>query len=146
MARILKIHLGSDDNVRFVTLKMRNNVFQRPITKIAPLPIEYDNTSVEPLRSNVIKTRRSVVYGANIVSVITALLALSVGMANTKPFDADSIPYNVSQFNTSPGLYFEKQASVFVASATWNVASFVQFEYLQEAFDSLKENIDQIQS
>lgn len=53
MARITKVHPGDDDRVRVVTLKMKNNYFQRPITKIAPLPIETNDT----VHSHIAKTR-----------------------------------------------------------------------------------------
>lgn len=71
MARIMRVHTGRDDNVRVVTLKMRGNVFQRPITKIAPLPIKYDENDVESIRAHTAKTKCVKAYGSNVVSIIT---------------------------------------------------------------------------
>lgn len=40
LARIIKKHPGKDDLTRVVTLRMKDKIFQRPITKICPLPLE----------------------------------------------------------------------------------------------------------
>lgn len=40
LARILDVHPGSDGLIRVVTLKCRNSVVKRPITKICLLPVE----------------------------------------------------------------------------------------------------------
>lgn len=43
LGRITKLHPGPDGLVRVVTLKTKSNEFQRPITKIVPLPIDTCN-------------------------------------------------------------------------------------------------------
>lgn len=50
MGRVVELHPGSDDLVRVVTLKTKNGVLKRPITKLAPLPINenYDVTKEQP--------------------------------------------------------------------------------------------------
>lgn len=69
MARIMEVHTGTDNNIRGVTLKMKNNIFKRPITKIAPLPIEYNETDVKPIRAHIAKTKSLKSYGSNVKAI-----------------------------------------------------------------------------
>lgn len=80
-------------------------------------------------------------YGSNAFSILTALLALSIGVVNTVPIQSLSTPFNVSKFTHAPGLYFKKHSSAFVASGTWNVIAFIQFERLRDEFEPLRSNV-----
>lgn len=71
MARITEVHPGDDNRVRVVTLKMKNSFLQRPITKIAPLPIEANGE----VHSHCINIRSKKSTGKTI-PIILAMLAL----------------------------------------------------------------------
>lgn len=55
LARIIKVHPGDDNLSRVVTLRLKNSTVQRPITKIAPLPIETE--ADESVRAHLTHTR-----------------------------------------------------------------------------------------
>lgn len=42
LGRIVSVHPGSDNLVRVVSVRTKNGIFKRAITKVVPLPIEYD--------------------------------------------------------------------------------------------------------
>lgn len=74
------------------------------------------------------------------------MLAISVQFVSAKPIRIGLSSFNVSHFSDSPGLYFEKRASGYVASASWNVVSFIRLVDMHDAFDSLEANSKSLRS
>lgn len=104
LARIIEVHPGDDNLTRVVTLRLKKGTVQRPITKLAPLPIETDETvsaHVTHIRST--KPR--------VFSVILAMMSLFAFKASSFPVNntGNVDAFNVTRFQTPPGLYFEKK-------------------------------------
>lgn len=134
MARVIKIHPGDDGLTRVVTLKMRNKIFQRPITKIAPLPIKYENKKVVHAHTTIVQPKKSF----NIIPIILALLTLTVGTTQSYPINK---PFNISRFISPPGLYFENTASVRISNTDWNVLSYISLNQFHDEFLLINKNI-----
>lgn len=113
LARIIKVHPGDDDLPRVVTLKLKNGTVQRPITKIAPLPIETEAN--ESVHSHLAHSHSSKPKTFSVILAMVALFAFkthSFPVNNTVNIDA----FNVTRFQTPPGLYFEKTKSAYLVN------------------------------
>lgn len=138
LARVLKIHSGDDNLSRVVTLKMKNNIFKRPITRLAPLPIEYDESHKK--YTSVLKTNTK----SYVIPIVTALFAVFIGFSSALPIKTELSPFNVSYFDTPPGLYFEKKSTAYMASASWNVVSFIDLKYFFNEFELIKNGTEKL--
>lgn len=138
MARITKVHTGDDDRVRVVTLKMKNNYFQRPITKIAPLPIESDNK----IHSHCAKIRLQK-SPEKTISIILSMLALFNFNAHAFPINNNisTSVFGITRFQTAPGLYFEKSNSAFIVNAKWNILTFLDLKTFHDEYEMLVQSV-----
>lgn len=143
MGRIVSLHSGEDGLTRVVTLKTKNGLLKRPITKICPMPFcENDdpeetikiNANVSNIvhRSNTPRRRKSL----SVLPLLTAILSLCITMSHQSPIKPQ--PYEISYFNTSPGIYFEKISDMFISDAHWNVMAFVSYHELREEFKTIQ--------
>lgn len=103
------VYKGDDDLTRVVTLKMKDKIFKRPITKISPLPIDYIETKKS--YSNIVSKKKS-----NKISVISAFLAI---VAISAIPSVRSEPFSISKFENPPGLYFELETYAYMSYANW---------------------------
>lgn len=138
IARITKVHPGDDDRVRVVTVKMKNSYFQRPITKIAPLPIESD-TKVHSHCAK-IQLKKS---GSNTIPIILAMLALFNFNSHAFPVNnnINSTAFGITRFQTPPGLYFEKSNSAFIVNAKWKILTFLDLKTFHDEYEMLVQNV-----
>lgn len=140
MARILKVHKGDDNLTRVVSLKMKNNVFKRPITKIAPLPIDYDDEKRKEIVSNVTQISK-VKKPASVIPIIMCMLLLCTGMKGA----AATQPFSIEHFNHPPGLYFESVTSAYMSTSQWNIIAYLKTNSLRtelQHFDEIFETLN----
>lgn len=69
-----------------------------------------------------------------------SLLAVFVVKSNTIPIKGAVIPFNVTYFDTPPGLYFEETATGYVTDAHWNVLSFVNLKIFHDEYQVLHDS------
>lgn len=145
MARIIEVHKGDDDLIRVVTVKMKNNVFKRPITKLAPLPIQYDEEKQTEIRAHMTRVSNAMpVVRVNVLPIIISLLAIFATGVNAFPVQAMSNPITISRFDTPPGLYFEEKYNAYTVGASWNVISFIDLRGLRNEFMSIKLHVSRL--
>lgn len=142
MARIVKVHKGDDNLTRIVTLKMKNKIFKRPITKITPLPIDYDDENKREIVSYVNKMSK-IKRPASAIPIILCMLLLSTkigGAAATQPF-------SIEHFEHPPGLYFEGVTTAYMATSQWNIITYLktdalhaELKHFDEIFQTLNES------
>lgn len=143
MAKIVDVHPGDDNLVRVVSVKFRDNIFKRPITKIAPLPkpeIEIEHTinaHIAKLKPTMVEkkinTKKSIgarianlrapkhKQSVNILTIITAFLAIVASMST--PIKAQ--PFSIMKFESPPGLYFEQISTAQMSYTSWRSIVFV---------------------
>lgn len=57
-----------------------------------------------------------------------------------------STPFEVTKFDSSPGLYFEKMSDVYIVGATWNVLAYLNLETLNKEYFSIQLNFSTAKS
>lgn len=139
-ARVIDVHPGTDALTRVVTLKTENNILKRPIVKICPLPI--DSPDVE-VNSNVVRVTKRNAPRMGVLPLITALLALCVTVTHQSNVNE---PFEVTKFDSSPGLYFEKMSDIYTVGANWNVLAYLHVEALGREFASIENDLSTAKS
>lgn len=81
MGRIVELHMGADGLIRVVSVKTKNNILTRAITKIAPLPVNETHTEIKdvqphPKLNNKKPIASSYKKKPMVLPIITALLAI----------------------------------------------------------------------
>ncbi|XP_053990009.1 uncharacterized protein LOC128882436, partial [Hylaeus volcanicus] len=120
MGRVLEVHQGQDGLTRVATVKTANNTLKRPITKLAPLPIDRSSqtstTSIseEKEKNEKIKTKT---VNQTLISllVIVALATMTKNGVNAAPIGS-----TVERVRRSPdfwlaGHYYDKLATEDIA-------------------------------
>lgn len=145
MARIVNVHKGDDDLTRVVTVKMRDKIFKRPITKLAPLPIENDDKTQRQIQAHLGKIHSSrPKFKFNVLPVIVAMLSVFVTTMHALPMQSALIPFTITRFDTPPGLYFEQQSSAFMVGASWNVIAFINIRGLHDECVSIRSHVSRL--
>lgn len=135
MARVKRTYQGGDDLTRVVLLKTANNEIKRPITKICPLPINKNDIEVN---ANLAKIARSRSKSVNVLPIVIAFLTWCV--SSTHQSAILKKPYDISKFETAPGLYFEKMNDVFMSHSRWNVLFTFNVQVLGDELKLIKAN------
>lgn len=123
-ARVMDVHAGEDGLTRVVTLKIENKILKRPIVKICSLPIAHPDKQVS---SNVTRIVQRKSKAVDVLPLITALLAVCVMFT---PQAKASSPFEISKFDSTPGLYFEKMSDMYIVGANWNVLAYLNLDTL----------------
>lgn len=133
MAKILKKHPGSDGNTRVVTLKSKNKIFKRPITKLCPLPIKNNNIINEKISANTVKVKKNGKH--SILSIISTMLMVFV--ANSMQANVNNEKsFAISYFDKPPLIYFEQVHTAYFTSTKWNIVTYLDLhEYVTELED-----------
>lgn len=156
--RITSVFPGEDGLVRVVSVKTKTGEYKRPVTKICALPekdtsrsgrynlINRENNSSSGVNSQpdqikanlgrVVYTKRK---SLGVLPIIAALLSLFVTCSHQSPVMHK--PYEITQFSSSPGLYFEKTHDVYMTHSNWNVLSYLNLEILNQEFVAIKSNL-----
>lgn len=113
LGRIVETHPGSDGLVRVVTLKTKNGMLKRPITKLSPLPIETTLEDENPATSSIKVVRRSarIKNRSNLFMTILVTLFL-LAIANAQ---------SIRKFKNQPGIHFKKEGTAFFTSNYWTL-------------------------
>lgn len=141
LARIVDTHKGDDNLIRVVTLKMKDRMFKRPITKLAPLPIQNSENTAAEIRSHIAQiSRPKQAKKISALPMVTAMLAISTlfTTANSMPVASISKPFDVIRFDTPPGLYFEHQSDAYFTIADWHVIAYVNLQDIHEEYLSIE--------
>lgn len=147
MARIVNVHKGDDNLTRVVTVKMKDKIFKRPITKIAPLPIENDEETQQEIRThlgNIHKTTPKSKF--NILPVMVAMLTVFATTTHAFPMQSGITPFTINRFNTPPGLYFEQKTAAQMVGGTWNVITFINIRGLSDEYVSIRSHVSGLRS
>lgn len=126
---------------RVVTLKMKNNIFKRPITKIAPLPIDYDNEQRKEIVSHVNKMSK-VKKPASAIPIILCMLLLCTKMRGATATQ----PFSVEHFGRPPGLHFEGVTAAYMATSHWNIITYLKTDILHTELQHFYENFQTLNS
>lgn len=127
LARVIKVHPGNDGNIRVVTLKTQNNSEkQRPVVKLAKLPIDYKDESPGVGLTNEVTTgndppatntrSKTKVQSQNVSLAVIAQVVLHVFLMMTTVFAINNTNASIRHFHglnytishPPPGFYIEK--------------------------------------
>lgn len=107
MARIVNVHREDDNHIRVVTVKMKDKIFKRPITKLAPLPISNNEEVQQEIRTHLSRVHKTQPKAKiNILPIIVAMLTVFATTTHAFPMQSGLTPFTVTRFGTPPGLYF----------------------------------------
>lgn len=160
--RITATFPGDDGFIRVVNVRTKNGEFKRPIAKICALPEKITDFSNFPniqkqlsqkettqeetdkrseIRANLTRTKARIFKHkpVNILPIITALLAICTTISHQAPLN--NKPYEITQFNSAPGLYFEKTHDVYMTHSSWNVLSYLNLDNLKNEFETFRMNL-----
>lgn len=143
LARIIDVHKGDDKLTRVVTLRMRNNTFKRPITKIAPLPINNNTETTAEIQSHVARVVKPK-QNFNVIPVITALLAIFLSSVNASANEI--VPFTINNFDKPPGIYFEQMSSVRFSYTSWNSVVYINLNAFFNDAEMIKRNYRDIKN
>lgn len=146
MARILDVHKGEDNLTRVVTIKMRDKIFKRPITKLAPLPIENDTETQNEIRAHLARVSKpKPLIKLNVLPIIVTMLAIFASTTHSWRKSASN-PVTVLRFPTPPGLYFEQESTAFRVGAECSAIAVINIRDLHEGFVSIKSHAVELKS
>lgn len=130
-----------DGLTRVVSLKVGYSTFKRPITKICPYP---KNNVGESIVANHITIHRQTKTYQNkrpcMLPIIMALFTLFTTAHSVPLLKGNSLM--VTQFDTPPGLYFEKFSDAYVSGASWNVLAYFKLDVLIEEYMSIERSFN----
>lgn len=150
LGRIMETQPGRDGFTRVVTIKTKNTILKRPITKVCPLPID-DNDRPAVIK-NTIKppesvrvTRQSTRKNlSHMVSILSMLICICIRL----PLHATNYLQGMSlqPLNNTSGMYFEDIGVTNVISGTWQLVVYYDLknywteqaafpEYLKQLYD-----------
>lgn len=151
LGRVIKTHPGKDGLIRVVTLKNKNTILKRPISKICLLPIE-DNESPAILKSTVAilepqtpvsisdKNGTNKLYGVNrknkinkmnggtlfnIILYCFTMFNMMFGAIATSYFNGN---LELTPMTTQSGIYFEDIGKVNLLADTWQLIVYYDLE------------------
>lgn len=134
LARVIDLHPGKDGLVRVVTVKTKNGVIKRPITKLTVLPVD-SKADYQPVShtnrqqpsaagSNQTqvkqKTRTSGIKFSNIIMFTLLLLTTFLQVAQGA--------YNITPFKDTQGFYFDKTSSMRLIRDEWKMIVYYDME------------------
>ncbi|CAH2101847.1 unnamed protein product [Euphydryas editha] len=124
MGRVVELHPGSDDLVRVVTLKTQNGVLKRPITKLAPLPVNEvrESTTSQKLSPETETCEKSRTTRKSIKSVNSLLLVLLVAFT-TLPYGR-AIPaqhFKITPLTDDHPIYFDPAGNIQLIHDEWKL-------------------------
>lgn len=143
MAKVIQIYEGDDELTRVVKLKTKDNILKRPITKIAPLP--YDSEEIQKSHVNIAHVHKPKQKN-HILPIITAMLAVCVTLSHTTRINTEMSPFNVTKFDTDPGLFFELQSDLHMSYTNWNIIAFFDLNTFTDQLFAMKNNLNKIRS
>ncbi|KAG6454118.1 hypothetical protein O3G_MSEX008494 [Manduca sexta] len=127
LGRIIELHPGKDGYVRVVSIKTKNGIVKRPITKISKLPINVDQTDHTQLKQDQLKKECSASssrscgtatighpnkYSNFLFSILLWLILINTSVHGQ---------YEVSNLNTSRGFYFDKITNMRLQRDEWKL-------------------------
>lgn len=130
MGRVVKLHPGSDNLVRVVTIKTHNGMLKRPITKLAPLPINEACGSAEPQEvspetdhdepkstANSNKSTSKIKKGVNslLLMLLVAFTTLSCGLA------APLQHFKITPLAENQPVYFDPVGNIQLIHDEWKL-------------------------
>lgn len=124
MGRVVELHPGNDNLFRVVTLKTQNGVLKRPITKLAPLPIdetcestESQKVNSETKRDNKNKGIKKMQKGASrlLLTLLLVFTTLSSGLAT--PFQH----FKITQIAKNQPVYFDPVGNIQLIHDEWKL-------------------------
>ncbi|XP_063831773.1 uncharacterized protein LOC135080978 [Ostrinia nubilalis] len=122
LGRIMSLHPGKDGHVRVVTLKTKNGLMKRPISKISLLPIYQDQqkptnqqkTVAATITSNNERSRSlQQSKSRNFIYLMCLWLIMIISPAHCS--------YQISSLNNNHGLYFDKFANMRLEQDQWKL-------------------------
>ncbi|XP_055308192.1 uncharacterized protein LOC129572273 [Sitodiplosis mosellana] len=120
MGRVLEVHQGQDGLTRLATVKTANNTLKRPITKLAPLPIDRSSqTSTTSISEGKEKNEKIKTKTVN-QTLISLLVIVALATMTKNGVNAAPIGSTVERVRRSPdfwlaGHYYDKLATEDIA-------------------------------
>lgn len=139
---IKEVFPGDDRLTRVVSLKVGDSTIKRPIAKLCPYPKDDDGKSIlvnhRNVRSYTHRNKRSFV-----LPILSVLLALFTTAVHSMPQRVENA-VSISQFGSSPGLYFERYSDAVVSGAIWNLVAYFRLGVLKDEFAAIEKNFNSI--
>ncbi|XP_047998500.1 uncharacterized protein LOC125235908 [Leguminivora glycinivorella] len=145
MGRVTDVHHGKDGYVRVVTLKTKGREIQRPVVKIAPLPIQKsEQTSpIDPdMKSDSVPPKTHKRARGNKQCFITSMLLLL--MTCVLPATAQTL--HIDKIQTNNSLYFDKIADIRIIQDEWKMVAFYNMTTYWDSICSIEKYIQLIKT
>ncbi|XP_041986153.1 uncharacterized protein LOC121738265 [Aricia agestis] len=121
MGRVTEVHPGNDGFVRVVSLKTKNGIMKRPITKLSILPVSENLEENRSEDNEVLKVpKKSSSKKINITSMAVMLLMLIITPVQCA--------HNISYFNNNQRIYFDKISNMKLARDEWKLIVYYDIE------------------
>lgn len=147
---VIAVHPGDDERTRVVSLKVGDAVFKRPITKICPFPKNEDGVSIVSNHAKITPTEKKMKIASahkkksvNVLPILTAVLAIYCTASYSYPLNV-SKPFEITSFAKPPGIFFEKQSDVYVATSKWTLVAFIDLKKISDMFINLQTQISEV--
>ncbi|KOB64567.1 Iris-A [Operophtera brumata] len=113
MGRVIELHPGSDSHIRVVTLKTKNGILKRPVTKISILPVQdHDKNDQKTDHKSTPATAKPRIK----LSTLFASLLLFLSIITTS-----QCALNVTNFRENQHLYFDKLSNMNIIRGDWKL-------------------------
>uniref|UniRef100_A0A2H1VPI7 SFRICE_041189 n=1 Tax=Spodoptera frugiperda TaxID=7108 RepID=A0A2H1VPI7_SPOFR len=137
MGRVVDLHPGADGFVRVVSLKTKNGILKRPITKISMLPVNetLSNSSEnaqDELKTNSEKTNLQ--RKSKRVRITTLFTSLLFFMAIVTGGHCD---FQSTRFRSNQSLYFDKLSNLKIIRDEWKLIIYYDMQPYWEGITAL---------
>lgn len=135
LGRIIDLHPGKDGFVRVVSVRTKNGILKRPITKISVLPLEDEPTSGPKQKQKVVlpqdevpspsekgnapKTRRNISLFTMAIMFMTMLISTASCADNST---------NLSTISTNQSIYFDKDTNMHLIRDEWKLVVYYNLD------------------
>lgn len=105
--------------------------------------VNHDDEAKNNIRSHVITRTKQSKPNFNVIPIITAMLAFFVSTVNAIPNEI--VPFRVNKFESTPGLFFEKTASVRFSYTNCNSIVFVNLNSFFNDAKQMDRNLENLE-
>ncbi|KAH9634892.1 hypothetical protein HF086_017191 [Spodoptera exigua] len=145
LGRVNEIHPGADGRVRVVTLKTKKATLKRPITKLAPLPLQTNEENQAKKPPSIPEPKKRGPTGANKNALSLILMSILTMTALTQSTPITNNLQVTPIVNTHP-VYFDETGQLQLIHDEWTLLIYYNLTSYWQATNEISAYIDQIET